>query len=386
MPTMSPDAPVRERATGAPAGVVLPFTPPACLCGVARALAAFSLLVARHQGGDEVEVTARAGDAERTLRIDTSANLPARELVARLASELAPIGPDDAAWEFVAGAHGRQAGMALRVGAGQAELRVGGEAVTPSAALHVLARLQVIAQALAAQPERGVLETPVLTPGERAERIRWNATETDLPHGVCLHAAFEARVDADPGRTAVIHGDEEISYGEMEARANRLAAHLRARGVGPESRVGICVERGPRVVEAILGVLKAGGAYVPLDPTYPAERLAHMLATAAVRVLVTEEALAERLPAGAGTVLLDRDGAGIAAERADRLDGGATPANLAYVIFTSGSTGQPKGIALAHRGVMNNLADLNTRHGIGPDDRVLLLSSLSFDMSVYETL
>ncbi|HST62423.1 MAG TPA: amino acid adenylation domain-containing protein, partial [Longimicrobium sp.] len=152
------------------------------------------------------------------------------------------------------------------------------------------------------------------------------------------------------------------------------------------SRVGICVERGPRVVEAILGVLKAGGAYVPLDPTYPPERLAHMMATAGVRVLVTEQALAASLPDVAGRILLDADGAAIAAESDARPEGGATPENLAYVIFTSGSTGQPKGIALRHRGVMNNLADLNVAHGIGPADRVLLLSSLSFDMSVYETL
>jgi amino acid adenylation domain-containing protein len=226
----------------------------------------------------------------------------------------------------------------------------------------------------------------LLSDAERAARAAWNATEADLPHGVCLHAAFEACVDADPAAVAVLYGDERIGYGELEARANRLAHHLRAMGVGPESRVGICVERGPRVLEAILGVLKAGGAYVPLDPTYPADRLAHMLETAAVRVLVTEEALEARLPRGARTVLLDRDAAAIAAHDDARPDGGATPENLAYVIFTSGSTGQPKGIALAHRGVMNNLADLNTGHRVGPADRVLLLSSLSFDMSVYETL
>ncbi|HEX6909837.1 MAG TPA: amino acid adenylation domain-containing protein, partial [Longimicrobium sp.] len=258
--------------------------------------------------------------------------------------------------------------------------------VRPEEALHRLAHLQGVREALAATPARGVLELPLLTPGERAERVRWNATEADLPHGVCLHAAFEAHADADPGAAAILCGDARISYGELEARANRLANHLRARGVGPESRVGICVERGPRVLEAILGVLKAGGAYVPLDPTYPPERLAQMLGTAAVRLLVTETAPGAALPDGPARILLDADGDAIAAERDARPEGGATPENLAYVIFTSGSTGVPKGIELRHRGVMNNLADLNGAHGVGPADRVLLLSSLSFDMSVYETL
>src|SRR4051812_13056594 len=187
---------------------------------------------------------------------------------------------------------------------------------------------------------------PLLTDDERAARAAWNATGADLPHGVCLHAAFEAWVDADPAAAAVLYGDERIGYGELEARANRLAHHLRAMGVGPESRVGICVERGPRVLEAILGVLKAGGAYVPLDPTYPADRLAHMMGTAGVRVLVTERGPAASLPDVAERILLDADAAAIAAGSDARPEGGATPENLAYVIFTSGSTGQPKGIAL----------------------------------------
>jgi amino acid adenylation domain-containing protein len=200
-----------------------------------------------------------------------------------------------------------------------------------------------------------------------------------------LHHAFEAHADARPQADALLYGDLRISYGELEARANRLAHHLRARGVGPECRVGICLERGPEVVVAILAVLKAGGGYLPLDPAHPRERLARMLETAGARVLVTESSLAGAVPAeGREVVLADGDAAEIGARPAGRPRGGARAASLAYVIFTSGSTGEPKGIALAHRGVVNNLWDLNRR--VGPADRVLLLSSLGFDMSVYETL
>ncbi|HET7228605.1 MAG TPA: amino acid adenylation domain-containing protein, partial [Longimicrobium sp.] len=343
------------------------------------------------------------------LPIDLSANVSARALTERVGDALAAArasaqagtnGTVDGENESDGGAivfslaggedeGGVAAHMELRMdgaAAASGALRFHAGAVTAEAAERFLAHLVVVRAAMAAAPERGILELPLLTDQEEAERVRWNATETELPHGVCLHQAFERWVDDAPGAAAIVHGDEEISYGELEARANRLAHHLRRRGVGPESRVGICVERGPRFVSAILGVLKAGGAYVPLDATYPPERLAGMVRTAGIRVLVTEEGIGDALSEGLESVFLDRDSGEIEAESGDRPEGGAEPENLAYVIFTSGSTGEPKGIALRHRGVMNNLADLNQGHAVGPADRVLLLSSLSFDMSVYETL
>ncbi|MFL5543049.1 MAG: AMP-binding protein, partial [Longimicrobiaceae bacterium] len=379
-----------ERFPGAPhpgasRRTELPFTLPADRGGAARVLAAFAVLLSRYRGEDEVEVLVRAADGAVPLRLDLSANPSARACTARVGEALAGA-PFLAVEE---GEGGRAAGMALRVDGEEppaGALLVGAERFRPEAAARLLAHFRVVHEALGAASERGVLELPLLTARERAERRRWNATGADLPHGVCLHQAFERWADAAPDAAAVLHGDEAVAYGELEARANRLARHLRRRGVGPESVVGICVERGPRVVEAVLGVLKAGAAYVPLDPAYPPERLAHMLGAAGVRVLVTEAGPGAALPGGAERILLDRDGAAIDAESSARPEGGARSENLAYVIFTSGSTGQPKGIALAHRGVMNNLADLNTRHGVGPADRVLLLSSLSFDMSVYETL
>ncbi|HEX2079996.1 MAG TPA: amino acid adenylation domain-containing protein, partial [Longimicrobium sp.] len=397
-PAVRPYAPVAARfaapADPSPASprTDLPFTLAADGGGAAPALAAFVLLLSRYAGEDEVEVELRTPDGAAPLRVELSANPSARDVTARVDEVLGRLWGGTGA-RFPLRAVSAEGGMV-----GGIELRVDGDApvrgalsidparIGAATARRLPAHFRTVREALAAAPGRGVLELPLLTPAERAERVRWNATDADLPHGVCLHRAFEARADADPSAVAAVHGDEAVTYGELEARANRLAHHLRRRGVGPESRVGICVERGPRVLEAILGILKAGGAYVPLDPTYPAERLARMRRTAGVRALVTEQALAATLDAADDAVLLDRDAGAIEAESAARPEGGATPENLAYVIFTSGSTGHPKGIALRHRGVMNNLADLNGGHAVGPADRVLLLSSLSFDMSVYETL
>ncbi|HET7229039.1 MAG TPA: non-ribosomal peptide synthetase [Longimicrobium sp.] len=214
----------------------------------------------------------------------------------------------------------------------------------------------------------------------------FNRTAADIPADRCLHEWFEARVDRTPDAVAVLSGDEEITYAQLEARANRLAHHLAALGVGPEVRVGICLERGPDVVVALLAVLKAGGAYVPLDPAYPPERLAAMLADAGAALVIAQEQVRALLPRGAAVVALDREAERIAAAPAHRPASGVEPRNLAYVIYTSGSTGTPKGIAIAHRGVVNNLLDWNRRFGIGAEDRTFLVSSLSFDISVFEAL
>jgi amino acid adenylation domain-containing protein len=364
---------------------------------VDASVAAFILLLSRYGGEDEVEVRIRTADGVAPLRVDLGANPSAGAFTARVGEALAnPQSSVDSRTHALP--HARTAvlaveeadgpapvGIALRAGT-DGVLALDADGLAPDAAARLRAHYAVVCDALRAQPERGILELPLLTPGEQAERRRWNATDADLPHGVCLHEAFEARADDDPHATAILYGDESITYAELEARANRLAHHLRRRGIGPERRVGICLERGPRVVEAFLAVLKAGGAYVPLDPAYPPERLAHMMATAGVRVLVTDAARAASLPQVAERILLDADAAAVGAESDARPEGGATPENLAYVVFTSGSTGQPKGIAVAHRGVMNNVLDMNGAHGIGPADRILLLSSLSFDMSVTETL
>ncbi|MFK0012624.1 amino acid adenylation domain-containing protein [Streptomyces sp. NPDC091027] len=242
------------------------------------------------------------------------------------------------------------------------------------------------------RPDAPLSALPLLTDAERRTALDdWNATRAPFPQDACLHQLFEQHADRRPDAPAVVLGGADgwnVTYRELEERANRLAHRLVEAGAGPDRTVALCLRRGPGLVTAILAVLKAGGAYVPLDPDYPAERLALLLADAAPPIVVSDSELIGRLPvpAGTGRILLDTDRAALAERPATRPAVPVTARDLAYVIFTSGSTGTPKGIALEHRGVVNNILDLNRSYGIGPDDRVLALSSPSFDMSVYETL
>jgi amino acid adenylation domain-containing protein len=256
--------------------------------------------------------------------------------------------------------------------------------------------LEATLEALVAEPGRRLSELSLLRGGERARVLdEWNATGAGYA-GEYVHERFAAQARRAPDAVAVRFGGRTLTYAELEADASRLARHLRGLGVGPEARVGLCLERSPEMVVAVLGVLKAGAAYVPLDPSYPAERLARMLEDATPTVLLTREALLERLPEhGALTVCLDRDAAEIARNPEDGpLSHSRTfalshsllsPDNLAYVIFTSGSTGRPKGVAVTHRGLSNYLAwaaDAYAAKGHGAP----VHSSLSFDLTVTSLL
>jgi amino acid adenylation domain-containing protein len=246
----------------------------------------------------------------------------------------------------------------------------------------------MLLSSIVANPERRIAMLPILTEDERHQLlVQWNDTDTDDPRDFCLHQLFEANEKKSPNAVALIFKEARVTYGELNGRANRLAVRLRSLGVGPEVRVGICVERSVEMVVAILGTLKAGGAYVPLDPTYPRERLAFMLEDAEVAVLLTQQQRLANLPEHRATVVcLDAEWPAIFSESVDNPESGVTAENLAYVIYTSGSTGQPKGIMLRHSGVVNNLVDLNRSFEIGVEDRVLAISSPSFDMCVYEIL
>lgn len=215
----------------------------------------------------------------------------------------------------------------------------------------------------------------------------WNDTAEDFPRENCLHQLFEIMVELMPQATAIIYQDQIWTYQQLNRRANQLAHHLRSLGVAPETRVGICLERTPEILIGLFGILKAGGAYVPLDPAYPAERLAFMLRDAQARVLLTQQhLLTQDLKNITETLYLECGQNQFSQESESNSLTTVTPANLAYVIYTSGSTGQPKGVAISHAGVVNNVIDLNHRFGINERDRILALSSLSFDMSVYELL
>ncbi|HEU4881110.1 MAG TPA: amino acid adenylation domain-containing protein, partial [Longimicrobium sp.] len=253
------------------------------------------------------------------------------------------------------------------------------------------AYLRRVLEEMAADENRPVDRLPVMPESERALVVdEWNRTEADFPRASCIHELFQDHARRAPDAPALLFGAERVTYGELNARANRLAHHLRARGVGPGVRVAICAERGPEMVFALLATLKAGGAYVPLDPAYPAERLRHMLHDSAPAVVLTQAQLGERLQGpldglAAPVVVLDAEAASWAgAPETDPERGALTPEHPAYVIYTSGSTGRPKGVLVPHRGLCNVAAAQQRDFGVGPDDRVLQFASFSFDAATFE--
>ncbi len=212
--------------------------------------------------------------------------------------------------------------------------------------------------------------------------IEWNDTARDYPRDVCVHQLFEAHVAAAPERIALVDGDLRLSYGEVDRRANQLAHHLQALGVGPNTPVGICLNRSPALVIAVLAVLKAGGAYVPFDPTYPRERVAVMFEDVKLKVLLTRQELLDRLPERKPRVVcVDRDAPAIAQRPSGLPPRLAGPGDLCYVIFTSGSTGRPKAAAVYHRGWTNLLCWFGREFAISPSDKNLVMSSISFDIT-----
>ena len=213
----------------------------------------------------------------------------------------------------------------------------------------------------------------------------WNDTAAPYP-ACCLPELVATNALAAPDAIAVSDGfGKELSYGELERRANKLAHHLRTLGVAPEVLVGIAVSRSASMLVGLLGIMKAGGAYVPIDPSYPAERVAYMLQNAEAPVLVTEEALLDRLPShDAHVVCIDRDWPAIEREPDTPPENRIEPENLAYVIYTSGSTGNPKGVEIPHRALVNFLWTMRERPGLENDDVLLAVTTLSFDIAGLE--
>ncbi|MBD2015192.1 amino acid adenylation domain-containing protein [Microcoleus sp. FACHB-53] len=217
--------------------------------------------------------------------------------------------------------------------------------------------------------------------------VEWNETTSDYPQDKCIHELFEATVERTPEAVAVVFEGEQLTYRELNARANQLAHYLQALGVGPEVLVGICVERSLEMIVGLLGILKAGGAYVPLDPAYPFERLGFMLEDSSVPVLLTQSKLIEKLPPhSARVVCLDSDWKEIDFYSKENPSSCVTPDNLAYVIYTSGSTGKPKGVLLAHSGICNLAISTIQLFDVQPKSRILQFASFSFDVSVGEVV
>ncbi|WP_047197779.1 non-ribosomal peptide synthase/polyketide synthase [Caldimonas brevitalea] len=245
--------------------------------------------------------------------------------------------------------------------------------------------LEEIVTSLQDTPQQPLRQLDVLPAGEREQVLhRWNATaQRYAEHDRCLHEMFEAQVQRTPEAIAVVAGEQRVSYAELNARANQLARELRRRGVGPDQRVVVCLQRSVEMVVALLATLKAGGAYVPLDPDYPEERLRHMLHDSAPVVVLVDAAGREAL--GQGGLDLQADSAAWSSLSTDNLAStGLTKRNLAYVIYTSGSTGRPKGVMNEHRGVVNRLLWMQQAYGLGEHDVVLQKTPFSFDVSVWE--
>lgn len=244
-------------------------------------------------------------------------------------------------------------------------------------------------EGIAAAPETRLSELPLLPQAERQRVLEdWNRTDRDYPHEALTQDAFLAHATRTPDRVALRTTATTLTYGELAARASRIAHVLRARGASRGQRIGLCVERGADMLAAVLGILESGAAYVPLDPAFPAERLRFMVDDAQLALLVSTNLLAPTLGLPRERqVLLDLDADAIASAPPSRLpvDGSrAQPEDPAYVIYTSGSTGRPKGVVVPHRAVVNFLSSMARQPGLTPDDVLVAVTTLSFDIAVLE--
>jgi amino acid adenylation domain-containing protein len=246
-------------------------------------------------------------------------------------------------------------------------------------------QLVMLLELVTENPDHQLSEISILSEKERQLMATWNATERAYPSDSCLHQLIEAQAERTPDATAVIFEGQKLSYRDLNSRANQLAHHLQKLGVIAESVVGIHLERSLEMMIALLGVMKAGGTYVPLDPAFPKNRLDMIVEEAKVHVLLSQHDLADNLAVGDAPVLaLDTGWDTISEEPDDNPISGTIPDNLLYIIFTSGSTGKPKGVQLEHRSVVNFLNSMHREPGLIPDDVLLTVTTLSFDIAVLE--
>ena len=258
---------------------------------------------------------------------------------------------------------------------------------------RLIACFELLLSGMVEEPERRLGELPLLTAAEARQLRAWNETDTAYSLDRPLHAWIEDQAGRAPESVAVSFETAELTYGELARRADRLARRLQASGCGPESRVGVLLERSPELLVALLGILKAGAAYVPLDPDHPADRLVFQDRDARLRRIVTRAGLADRLPGAADRLLFLPPGEPVAGN----LGGGGPdfgplamavdpvdPDHPAYVIYTSGSTGRPKGAVISHRAIANRLLWMQEALRLSAADRVLQKTPVSFDVSVWE--
>jgi amino acid adenylation domain-containing protein len=251
--------------------------------------------------------------------------------------------------------------------------------------IRMLGHFRVLLEGVVGDPNQRLASLPMLTQAEKQQTLgKWNVTKREYPRDRCIHELFEAQVDRSPDAVAVVCEGRQLTYRELNCKANQLAHYLKKHGVGSEVLVAICIERSLEMVIGLLGILKAGGAYVPLDPDYPTERLGFLLKDMQTSVLLSQERLITRLPEScARAVCLDRDWREIAEHGGENPISLTTPESLAYVIYTSGSTGQPKGVEVPHRGVLRLLFGVEYVQ-LDESETFLHLAAISFDASTFE--
>ncbi|MFL7871708.1 MAG: amino acid adenylation domain-containing protein, partial [Anaerolineales bacterium] len=250
---------------------------------------------------------------------------------------------------------------------------------------------QNLLDGITAMPDLPLATIPLLSDPELALFDELNATESDYPRNLCLHQLVEQQAERTPDAVAVAFHDQQWTYRELDKQADAIASHLRKLGVEAETLVGLCLERSPTMLAALLGIHKAGGAYLPLDPNFPLERLAFMLSDSSTPVLVTQTSLAGLFPEYSGEIFLldeqittsstqSNNGSRPAKKSRNKSD----PSNLAYVLYTSGSTGKPKGVMIPHRALVNFLVSMQRQPGLNANDTLLAVTTLSFDIAGLE--
>jgi amino acid adenylation domain-containing protein len=253
---------------------------------------------------------------------------------------------------------------------------------------RLVAHYQTLLKAVALNPNHEIVTLPLLTEVERAQLlVSWNDTRAEYPHKRCFHELFEDQAARTPDATAIVFRGQSLSYEQLNRRANRLAHHLRSLGVGPETLVGLCVERSLEMVIGLLAILKSGGAYLPLDPAFPSERLAFILQDAKVPVLITQESLLGNLPVQANqfrAVCIDAELSSFKGESEFDLRQLSSTEDLAYVLYTSGSTGKPKGVQIPHRALVNFLWSMASAPGFTAADVLVAVTTTSFDIAGLE--
>lgn len=254
-----------------------------------------------------------------------------------------------------------------------------------STIIRMAKHFEQLVESTLVHPEQHLCDYSLLLEEEQQQLIvTWNNTKTDYPNHQCIHQLFEKQVTQTPNAIAISYDGGQLTYQELNKRSNKLAHYLQRVGIGPEVRVGICLDRSFNLMIGLLGILKAGGAYVPLDPAYPQERLLFMIEDAKIQFLITQQRLRSEFSQFGHQVCLDTDW-----ETIDREDeviprSGMLAENIAYVIYTSGSTGRPKGVLVPHQALVNHSTALSAFYGLKYHDRVLQFSSISFDVAAEE--